>query len=67
MLVALCAIGSVTLTVIGPTDPRPRHRPDHHGTYGGDGIDFGSLHRTLAMAVGLYVVGGAAAGLQLRG
>jgi ATP-binding cassette subfamily B multidrug efflux pump len=55
LLVALCAIASVTLNVIGPRILGHATDLIIKGTFGGEGIDFGSLHRTLAMAVGLYV------------
>src|SRR4051812_17543779 len=55
LLVALCAIASVTLNVIGPRILGHATDLIIKGTYGGEGIDFVSLHRTLAMAVGLYV------------
>jgi ATP-binding cassette subfamily B multidrug efflux pump len=62
LLVALCAVGSVTLNVLGPRILGHATDVIVKGTFGGEGIDFGALHRTLAMAVGLYVV---AALLQL--
>ena len=62
LLVALCAVGSVALNVVGPRILGHATDVIIKGTFGGEGIDFAALHRTLAMAVGLYV---AAALLQL--
>jgi ATP-binding cassette subfamily B protein len=54
-LVAVCAVGSVILNVLGPKILGHATDLIINGTYGGEGIDFGALHRTLAMAIGLYI------------
>src|SRR5262245_40278881 len=67
VVVMVCALLSVTLLVIGP-------RILGHATNivvagvspGGQGVDFGALHRTLLFATGIYAVGGLLAFLQSR-
>jgi ATP-binding cassette subfamily B protein len=56
VLVALCAVGSVALNVVGPLILGHATDVIVDGISGGDGgVDFGSLHRTLLVAILVYV------------
>jgi len=55
VLVLLLALIGVTLVVFGPKVLGHATDLIVQGLVGGGGIDFGALHRTLALAVGLYV------------
>ncbi len=61
-LIALCAVTSVVLNVIGPRILGHGTDIIIRGTFGGEGIDFGALHRTLITAIVLYAC---AAALQI--
>ena len=65
-VVIALAVGSVTLTVFGPKVLG--HATDIlvQGLIGGKGVDFGALHRTLFLALCLYVAGSTLAWLQGR-
>jgi len=54
--VLFLAIGSVTLSVLGPKILGNATNIIVDGVLGDAGIDFGKLHRTLAFVLGLYVV-----------
>ena len=64
VLVAFCAVGSVALNVSGPLILGHATDLIISGVQSADGIDFGALHRTLAVAVAVYVGGARAAGRQ---
>jgi ATP-binding cassette subfamily B protein len=54
--VLLLAIGSVTLSVLGPKILGNATNIIVDGVVGQEGIDFDDLHRTLAAVIGLYIV-----------
>jgi ATP-binding cassette subfamily B multidrug efflux pump len=55
VLVMVLAVTSVVMTVFGPKILGNATNIIVEGVYGGGGIDFGALHRTLLLAAGLYV------------
>jgi ATP-binding cassette subfamily B protein len=65
-LVLLCGVVSVTLMVVGPRILGRATNIVVDGMVSGTGVDFGRLHRTLAVALAVYVGGSLLAVLQNR-
>ena len=66
LAVLVCAVASVTLLVIGPRILGRATNVIVDGVTSDSGIDFGELHRTLLLALGVYCVGGLLAFMQSR-